>query len=81
MEEEREVEALIKPVSNEDTDPASQQQSAHQLVIATGNHEPERLRETEVRLPYGVCYNVGIITDVMGRRWPHLRVLQRFDQL
>ena len=74
--EEREVEGLIMPVSNEDTDPASQQQSAHQLVIVTGIHEPERLGETEVRLPYGLSYNVGVITDVMGRLWPHLRVLR-----
>lgn len=62
-DEEREVEALIMPVSDEVTDSGSQQQSAHQLAIVAGPHEPERVRETEVRrsLHIGCLVNIGII--------------------
>ena len=41
MDEEREVEGLITPVSNEDTNSVSQQQLGRQLVIVTGIHDEE----------------------------------------
>jgi hypothetical protein len=55
------------PVSDEDADSGSQQQSVHQLVTAAGPHEPGRLAETEVHLPYSPSYYATVITDLMAR--------------
>lgn len=54
------------PVSDEDADSKSQQQAAHQLVTVIGPHEPERLGETEVYLPYSLSYHVSVIMT----SWP-----------
>jgi hypothetical protein len=66
------VEGLIQavPVGDDDTESESPQQPAHQLATVTGPHEPERLGEKGVRLPYSLSYNIRIITDLMARPCP-----------